>query len=130
MHQTTMCLTPEDSHLHTRRRENLKSDLNFLVIVILTCSLSFPNTLAFQLFRKKYRLCLHYFPKHFTNKIFCFFFLPSKRHVTITAVTVNDNFLLYILSSFPPCFIFVTCTHYQQQQQHLFPDTSKMCLFL
>jgi hypothetical protein len=27
-YQTTRCCNPEDSHLHTRRRENLKSYMN------------------------------------------------------------------------------------------------------
>jgi hypothetical protein len=37
-YQTTRCNNPEDSHLHTRRRENLKFPVSFLSIYI------HPNT--------------------------------------------------------------------------------------
>jgi hypothetical protein len=30
-YQTTRCNNPEDSHLHTRRRENLKSHKSFII---------------------------------------------------------------------------------------------------
>jgi hypothetical protein len=33
-YQTTWCNSPEDSHLHTRRRENLKSHLAYLLFIV------------------------------------------------------------------------------------------------
>jgi hypothetical protein len=32
-YQTTRCYNPEDSHLHTHRRENLKSYLYFVLFI-------------------------------------------------------------------------------------------------
>jgi hypothetical protein len=46
-YQTTRRTNPEDSHLHTRRRENLKSQIMFSVCaewrVLYVCSIIFKN---------------------------------------------------------------------------------------
>jgi hypothetical protein len=52
VNQTTRYYIPEDYHLHTRRRENLKSHLNWLVHILLGAACTVPYAM-FALYEKK-----------------------------------------------------------------------------
>jgi hypothetical protein len=45
LYQTTRCYNPEDSHLHTNRRENLKSYFVTVVTSFATLGMSVVNSL-------------------------------------------------------------------------------------
>jgi hypothetical protein len=53
LYQTTRCYNPEDSHLHTHRRENLKSyRLSSLTLLITWGRVLFKEVIVFNLIEK------------------------------------------------------------------------------